>query len=309
MRFGLAVPAYGNGATEPAVADFLAAAEDLGFDSVWFSDHIAVPDYATAVNLSPPFLEPLTSCAWGLGRTTRLRFGTDVLVAPYRHPLQVAAVAGTLGRLAGDRLILGIGVGYLRGEFEALGAGPYEDRGRLTDEFLQTVRSAGDGLHVVRAPSPVPLWVGGNGRAARRRAALLGDGWHPLWMPDDRYAAARQEILELRAAAGVEGEFTFSYSCGRTRVLDRDPGDWPAPPPRAPEGSEFRYAPAAWTDARRRPRLVGNPEQFVGDLRLLEAAGVDQVTLRFGDAGIGQLEVFAREVAPAFASPTGVTAP
>jgi len=300
MRFGLAVRAYGDGATGPAVAELLAAAEALGFDSVWFPDHIAIPDYATAVNLSPPFLEPLASCAWGLGCTTRLRFGTDVLVAPYRHPLQVAAMAGTLGRLAGDRLILGVGVGYLRGEFEALGAGPYLDRGRLTDEFLRTVRSPGDGLHVVQAPSPVPLWVGGNGRAARRRAALLGDGWHPLWMPDVRYAAARREILELRAAAGLEGEFTFSYSCGRTRVLDRDPGDWPTPPPRAPEGSEFRYAPAAWTDTNHRPRLVGTPDQVVGDLHLLQAAGVDNVTLRFGDAGTDQLELFAREVAPAF---------
>jgi alkanesulfonate monooxygenase SsuD/methylene tetrahydromethanopterin reductase-like flavin-dependent oxidoreductase (luciferase family) len=301
MRFGVAVAAYGKGTTGAAVAEILAGAEELGFDSAWFADHMVVPDYAVAVNLSPPFLEPLATCAWGLARTARLRFGTDVLVAPYRHPLQVAAMAGTLGRLAGDRLVLGVGVGYLRGEFDALGAGPYEDRGRLTDEFLQTFRSPGEGLHVVQSPLPVPLWVGGNGAAARRRAALLGDGWHPLWMPDDRYAAARREILELRAAAGIKGGFTFSFSCGRTRVLDRDPGDWPAPPARAPLGSEFRYAPGPWTDAGNRPRLVGTPDQFVGDLRLLEAAGVDNVMLRFGDGGVEQLELFAREVAPAFA--------
>jgi len=300
MRFGIAIPAYGKGATGSVVADLVAAAEDLGFDSAWFADHIAVPDYAAAVNLSPPFLEPLATCAWGLGRTTRLRFGTDVLVAPYRHPLQVAAVAGTLGLLAGDRLILGVGVGYLRGEFDALDAGPYEDRGRVTDEFLRAIRSPGDGLHVVQAESPVPLWVGGNSAAARRRAALLGDGWHPLWLPDDSYAAARREILELRAAARIEGRFTFSFSCGRTRILESDPGNWPAPAPRAPEGSEFRYAPAAWTDADHRPRLVGTPEQFIGDLRLLETAGVDHVMLRFGETATDQLELFAREVAPAF---------
>lgn len=301
MRFGLAVPAYGTGATSSFVAELLAAAEELAFDSVWFADHLAVPEYAAAVNLSPPFLEPMVTCAWGLARTSRLRFGTDVLVAPYRHPLQVAAMAGTLGRLAGDRLVLGVGVGYLRGEFEALGAGPYAQRGRLTDEFLRTVRAPGEGLCVADASPPVPMWVGGNGPAARRRAALLGDGWHPLWMPADAYAAAREEILGLRASAGTGGPFTFSYSCGRTRVLDRDPGRWPAPPPRAPVGSEFRYAPAAWTDVDHRPRLVGTPEQVVGDLRLLEAAGVDSVTLRFGDAGVEQLERFAREVAPAFA--------
>ena len=300
MKFGIALPAYGENATSAAVDELLAGAEELGFDSVWFSDHIAVPDYAVAVNLRPPFLEPLATCAWGLARTSRLRFGTDVLVAPYRHALQVAATVGTIGRLAGDRLILGVGVGYLRGEFEALGVGPYEDRGRLTDEFVSTLRAPGEGLHVVQPPSPVPVWVGGNGAAARRRAALLGDGWHPLWMPDARYAAARREILDLRASAGLEHRFTFSYSCARTRVLDHDPGDWPAPPGRPPQGSEFRYAPPPWVDEDHRPRLVGTPDQFVGDLRLLEAAGVEQVILRFGDAAVEQLDRFAREVATAF---------
>jgi len=301
MRFGIAVPAYGQHATGRAVGELIAAADELGFESAWLADHVAVPDYATAVNLKPPFLEPLVTCAWGLARTTRLRFGTDVLVAPYRHPLLVAAMAGSVARLAEGRLILGVGVGYLRGEFEALAAGPYEDRGRVTDEFLRTLRSLPEGLHVAEPPSPVPLWVGGNGAPARRRAALLGDGWHPLWMADHRFADARQEILELRTSAGLDGEFTFSYSCGRTRVLEHDPGAWPAPPPRPPEGSEFAYAPPTWTDDNHRPRLIGTPDQVIGDLRLLKDAGVDHVTLRFGDVDVAQLERFAAEVAPAFA--------
>ena len=301
MKFGVSLPVFGDNATAGAVEELIAAAEELGFDSIWLPDHIAVPDYAVAVNLRPPFLEPLALCAWGLARTARIKFGTDVLVAPYRHPLQVAAMAGTIGRLAGDRLILGVGVGYLRGEFDALGVGPYEERGRITDEFLARLRSPGEGLHVVESLSPVPVLVGGNGAAARRRAALLGDGWHPLWMPDDRYAAARKEILDLRTSAGLTGGFAFSYSCGRTRVLDRDPGDWRPPPPRPPEGSEFRYAPPTWVDAANRPRLVGTPGQVIGDLRLLEDAGVELVALRFGEVGTSQLERFAREVALAFA--------
>ena len=91
MKFGFAIPAYGDEIDGNAVGDLLAAADELGYESAWFPDHIAVPDYAAAVNLSPPFLEPLAACAWGLAATSRVKFGTDVLVAPYRHPLRCSA--------------------------------------------------------------------------------------------------------------------------------------------------------------------------------------------------------------------------
>jgi alkanesulfonate monooxygenase SsuD/methylene tetrahydromethanopterin reductase-like flavin-dependent oxidoreductase (luciferase family) len=298
MKFGFAIPAYGAGASGAAVADLVAAGEELGFDSAWLPDHVAVPDYAAAVNLSPPFLEPMAACAWGLGATTRLRFGTDVLVAPYRHALLVAAMAGTLGRLAGDRLVLGVGIGYLRGEFEVLGAA-YDDRASDTEEWVRAVRTPPAGFSVVDAPAPVPIWIGGNSAKAVRRAALLGDGWHPLWLPAEDYAAARQRILEIRRDAGIEGEFTFSFSAGFTQFADRPAGGWPPPMERAPEGSEFRYAPAAWTAPDGRPRLVGSPDDLVDDLRLLSDAGVDHVTLRFGTSDPAPMARFARDVMPA----------
>jgi alkanesulfonate monooxygenase SsuD/methylene tetrahydromethanopterin reductase-like flavin-dependent oxidoreductase (luciferase family) len=299
MRFGFAVPAYGQHADGQRIRALLVAAEELAFDSVWFPDHIAVPEYAAAM-LSPPVLEPLAACAWGLGFTSRLHFGTDVLVAPYRHPLFVAALTGTLGRLAGDRLILGVGIGYLRGEFEILGAGPYENRVEATEAFLRAQRSMPQGYSVVSSTSPPPLWVGGNTRAAERRAALLGDGWHPLWMPDQAYAAARQRILQARADASRTGAFTFSYSCSHTQLLPQSRDHWPAPRTRAPRGSEFRYAPEDWTAENGRPRFVGTPDQVVSDLQLLEAAGVEHVTRRFLATEIQHLEHFAHEVRPAF---------
>jgi alkanesulfonate monooxygenase SsuD/methylene tetrahydromethanopterin reductase-like flavin-dependent oxidoreductase (luciferase family) len=260
---------------------------------------VAVPRYAAEVNLSPPFLEPLAACAWALGATTTLRLRVDVLVAPYRHPLLVAAMAGTLGRLAGDRLVLGLGVGYLRGEFDVLGA-DYRGRAATTERWIRELRRPPDGFTVVQARAPVPVWVGGNSAHARRRAALLGDGWHPLWLPADDYAQAREEILAIRSGAGIDTPFTFSFSAAATRFADEADGGWPAPPARAPVGSEFRYAPAAWSAPGGRPRLVGSPEELIGDLRLLEGAGVDHVTLRFGTTDVGPLERFARDVMPAF---------
>jgi alkanesulfonate monooxygenase SsuD/methylene tetrahydromethanopterin reductase-like flavin-dependent oxidoreductase (luciferase family) len=162
------------------------------------------------------------------------------------------------------------------------------------------LRDTPEGFSVVKAPTRVPVWVGGNNPRAHRRAALLGDGWHPLWLPPDEYAAAREEILAIRRDAGLDGEFTFSFSAGPTRFADVPDGGWPPAPPRAPEGSEFRYSPEFWMAPDGRPRLVGSPDDLVGDLRLLEDAGVDHVTLRFGTVDLAPYERFAAEVMPAF---------
>jgi alkanesulfonate monooxygenase SsuD/methylene tetrahydromethanopterin reductase-like flavin-dependent oxidoreductase (luciferase family) len=205
-----------------------------------------------------------------------------------------------LDHLEPGRFILGVGVGYLRGEFEVLGAPAYESRADATEGFLRVFRNPPEGFSVMPSGG-VPLWVGGNSPRAQRRAALLGDGWHPLWMPAASYAAAREGILRARAAAGLPPAFTFSFSCGATKVLDRDPQDWPPPRGRAPLGTEFSYAPAEAVDDDNRPRFVGTPDQLVGDLGLLAAAGVDHVTLRFASTDIAQLERFASAVMPAFA--------
>jgi alkanesulfonate monooxygenase SsuD/methylene tetrahydromethanopterin reductase-like flavin-dependent oxidoreductase (luciferase family) len=295
MSFGFAVPAYGPWTDKGEVRALLQAGEDLGYESAWWPDHIAVPDYGRDFLLEPPFLEPLAACGWGLGCTRRLRFGTDVLVAPYRHALQVAATAGTWAHLEPGRFILGVGIGYLRGEFEVLGTVPYDQRAAATDEFLRTFRHPPDGFSMMPS-ADIPLWVGGNSRGARRRAALLGDGWHPLWMPPGDYAAARDEIRRTRADAGLTSAFAFSYSCAATQVLDHDPRDWPAPRGRAAIGTELSYAPAQLVAEGQRPYFVGTPDQLIGDFGQLADAGVEHVTLRFASTDISQLERFATEV-------------
>ena len=303
MKFGVAIPSYGAEATGTEVRDLIIAIEELGYASAWFPDHIAVPREVAGPGLSPPFFEPLTSCAFALALTKRIVVGTDILVGPYRHPLLVAAMAGTMGQLAGARLVLGVGIGYLRGEFEALGAGPYEERAGRTEEFLRGFRAPPETAVVITAPAPVPVWVAGNSPQAERRAALLGDGWHPLWTSADEYAAARERIVALRTEAGLPGPFTFSYSCMATAIVDKR-RRWSAPPPRPPKGSEFRYQPEMWVADGNRPRFVGTADEVTGDFRLLEGAGVDHVVLRFGSLDTGPLEHFVAEVLPRFHEPS-----
>ena len=300
MRFGVAIPSYGPDAEAAVVEDLVTAGEELGFDSAWLPDHIAVPDYADTA-MHPPFLEPLVTCAWALRATRRITLGTDVLVAPYRHALLVSAMVNTIGRLAPERFVLGVGIGYLVGEFDVLGL-DYDQRAAATEALLEQLREPPPGFSVIDAPTPTPLWVGGNNPKALRRAALLGDGWHPLWLAPEQYAAARRTILAIRSDAGRAEPFTFSFSARFTRFADGADG-WPAPAPRAPVGSEFRYAPEPWIAVDGRPGLVGTPDDLISDLRALADAGVDHVTLRFGTRDVAPLERFARDVMPAFTDP------
>ena len=331
ISFGFVVPSFGPFIAPEAMADVVVEAEELGYADVWFGDHLAVPGYAA--HLTPPdWIEPLAACALALGRTRRLRVGTDVLVLPYRNPLVLAKEAATLHHLTGGRLVLGVGVGYLRGEFAALGA-DHARRGAVTDEYLDVLdllwSSDGEpvshhGTHVsfddvCAGPRPeggrVPVWVGGNAPPALRRAARAGNGWHPLFPTPEQYAASRRVILDERAALGLDGPFTFSLSCAATGLVSAAPDryethTWADVPP------DFHYAPPAPEADDGRPRFVGTPDQVADDLAAYEAAGVDHVTLRFANGGpgvgvdelLGQARWFADEVAPRFSTPAAAAA-
>ncbi|MEU4954555.1 LLM class flavin-dependent oxidoreductase [Streptomyces lavendulae] len=177
MKLGVNVPNFGPGTDPGVLRDWARISEGLGYDLLMVSDHVTVtPDVAE--RYPEPFHEPFTTLSWLAGVTTGVRLGTTVLVLPYRHPLLVARMAANLSRLSGGRFVLGVGVGWARQEFDALGV-PFTARGRLTDEYLATLRDtwrtgSGDG-----AP-PIPVWVGGHSAAALRRAARFGDAWHPL---------------------------------------------------------------------------------------------------------------------------------
>jgi len=186
VRLGVNVPNFGPGTNPDVLRRWALTVEGLGFDLLMVSDHIAVtPDVAE--QYPAPFYEPFTTLSWLAGLTRAIRLGTTVLIVPYRHPLLIARMAANLNDLSGGRLVLGVGVGWAREEFGALGV-PFRDRGRLTDEHLLAMRAAWQDETDYRS-GHIPLWIGGNSDAALRRAVRLGDAWHPLrftpgWMAE-----------------------------------------------------------------------------------------------------------------------------
>ncbi|GAA4053488.1 LLM class flavin-dependent oxidoreductase [Nonomuraea soli] len=167
MKLGVNVPNFGPGTDPGVLREWARVVEGLGFDLLMMSDHVTItPDVAE--RYPEPFYEPFTTLSWLAGVTTTLRLGTTVLVLPYRHPLLVSRMATNLAQLSGGRFVLGVGIGWARQEFEALGV-PFAERGRLTDDCLDALREA-----------EYPIWVGGNSDAGIRRAVRYGHAWHPL---------------------------------------------------------------------------------------------------------------------------------
>jgi alkanesulfonate monooxygenase SsuD/methylene tetrahydromethanopterin reductase-like flavin-dependent oxidoreductase (luciferase family) len=197
VRIGVNVPNFGPGTDPGVLRDWAQTVEGLGFDLLMVSDHIAVtPDVAE--QYPAPFYEPFTTLAWLAGITSRIRLGTTVLIVPYRHPLLIARMAANLNQLSAGRLVLGVGVGWARQEFDALGVA-FHQRGKLTDDHLRAVRTAWDNDEDYHS-GRIPIWVGGNSDAGLRRAVRLGDAWHPLrntlgWLLEaiDRMRAAADE--------------------------------------------------------------------------------------------------------------------
>ncbi|WP_328663831.1 LLM class flavin-dependent oxidoreductase [Streptomyces sp. NBC_00328] len=199
MRIGVNVPNFGPGTNPDVLARWAKTVEGLGFDLLMLSDHVAITS-DVAKQYPAPFYEPVTTLAWLAGITTRIKLGTTVLIAPYRHPLLVARMAANLHQLSGGRLILGVGVGWAREEFEALGV-PFERRGALTDELLRTIRAAWEN-EADYGCGQVPIWVGGNSDAAMRRAVRFASPWHPLRFTMPWFREALNRLNSISADLG-----------------------------------------------------------------------------------------------------------
>jgi probable F420-dependent oxidoreductase len=217
---------------EPERAITLAqAAEQAGFESLWAPEHVVIPvEHAPRYGFSDDghlggdrdFPDPLIWLAYVAAATSTIRLGTGVLILPGHNPLHLAKSVATLDKLSGGRVMLGVGVGWLREEFDALDV-PFTDRGARTDEYIDILRTlwrdhpaAYTGTYRSFAPlesrpapvngARVPIHCGGDSPAAARRAGRLGDGFFPAMYPAERVRRELPALLdELRRSAAAAG--------------------------------------------------------------------------------------------------------
>jgi probable F420-dependent oxidoreductase len=282
MDFGLHLPASSPTVTTEDLVRFAQQAEALGFYCLTVADHIVVPKdisvpYPYTIDGKYPgagyHLETLTTMSFLAGATKRIRFATSVMIAPYRNPILTAKMLSSLDVLSNGRVIVGLGVGWMKEEFDNLQAPPFEDRGKVTDEYIKAFRELWTSdnpsfkgkycnfSNVVFLPKPVqkptiPIWIGGHSKQALRRAGQLGDGWHPIGgvptiplEPDDM----KRDMETLAEHA---------------RRAGRDPKTIRV----ALKGSLFDKEKKI--DGRRR-RFMGTAEEIASDIREYRAAGVD----------------------------------
>ncbi|GMU77849.1 MAG: LLM class F420-dependent oxidoreductase [Acidimicrobiia bacterium] len=210
------------------VARIARAADALGYHHLTCSEHVGIPIAAAAVRGST-YWDPLSVFGYLAAHTERIRFATYVLVLGYHHPLELVKRYGTLDRVCGGRLILGVGVGSLQEEFDLLGA-PFEGRGERGDDAIRALRAsfghaepAYHGSHydydgfVIDPTSiqrPVPVWIGGRTARSLRRAVELGDGWIPFGLSIDEAGVMLARARATEAWSARTTPLTIALQAG-----------------------------------------------------------------------------------------------
>jgi probable F420-dependent oxidoreductase len=308
MEFGVHLPHLGRSATRDTLIEWATEADRLGLHSGWVSDHIAWPrdiessypytdDGSFPGGFDMPWLDPLGTLMFVAARTERIKLGTTVLILGYRPPVLTAKWMSTLDVLSEGRAILGVGVGWMREEFEVIGM-PFDHRGARADEQLEIFEElftsetpSYDGAYyafgeVGFSPKPpngrIPIWVGGSSEAAFRRTARYADGFHAAFEKVERVAEEWEAIG--RACEAIDrdrDEITLSVR------LYLDP--------------EARMEPAK--------SLQGSADQMAETVATWRDAGVQHLALDVvaGGGATGRLDAlraFMADVAPSFPAAT-----
>lgn len=333
MRFGVHIPTCIEGMMYPVPfarpEDVLPTAllcERLGFDSVWGNDHMTTQRYVQREFPHPPnFYEPLITFAYCAAQTTRLRFATGILVLPMRHMAVVAKQVATLDQLSGGRMILGVGTGAYREEYEAL----FPDakavhRGTLVEEGIQalrllfTERRATYRGRYVRfeevecfpkpRQDPMPIYAGGNHPEVRRRAGQYGEGWMPAVLSPEEIARGVEDVQRAAAKAGRDAAAIdiapqFAVSIGRTHEEAQR---------RFRASQLYKHLESLRTTTLREQtggyeqrNLIGSPEAICERIRVYARAGVTTCSgMLFVASTVPEMqeaiELFGREVIPNF---------
>jgi probable F420-dependent oxidoreductase len=295
MKFGVTIPNnWGIEDPQQALA-FGPLAEELGYDSVWIMDHLFNNGYIRERLDDKPYYHTLAILSHLSATTNRVLLGTSVLVLPYHNPVELAKYTATLDQMSGGRVTLGVGVGAMTPEFETLGI-PLKQRGSLTNECIAIMKelwtNPNPSYHSRRwnfsglkfSPKPaqkphIPLWIGGPSPGALKRAATLGDGWHPSGVSAEDYSISRREIEKLARAAGRDPQW-LTWSA-RVQV-------------------EAHGSPSSGRAASR-ARIPGNDaDRMMAGIAAYQNAGVEHIVLALNTGDVdrigGMMEVIARRV-------------
>ncbi len=293
MNFGY-VTAQNWGLPDPKdVIDLAVRAEELGYDSVWVNHHILNLGYIYDRLEGRPYYDALTTLTWIGALTERVRLGTTVIVLPYLNPLVLAKSVATLDSMSGGRVTLGVGVGMLREENEALGS-DFSTRGAYADESIRIMRelwTAEDVEHHGRffdfgplkfSPKPVqqpgvPILIGGTSPPAMRRCALIGDGWHPnggtIAQIGEQFRAIKQ-MAERHGRDPGDIQLVVRYEVD---VLETESGDESTP-------------------------MIGTPDELARSVAGLQEIGASEIVLGTSTSDVDRIrriqEVFAERVMP-----------
>jgi len=226
MKIGITVPNNWGVEDVREVVALGQRAEQLGFDSIWTMDHLFNIGFVRDRLDDKPYFHPLGILSFLAAKTTTITLGTSVIVLPYHNPIELAKYSATLDQLSGGRFILGVGAGGMREESDALGL-DFHRRGAIASEMMRVMRELWtsdmpafsgaiwrfDSLRFSPKPvqRPMPIWVGGASPGAMKRAATLGDGWHPSGISPENYRSGAEQIKRMAAAAGRDpGQISLS---------------------------------------------------------------------------------------------------
>ena len=278
--------------------DVARRADERGLDSIWVTDHVIVPSQVDII-YREHMLDPLAVLPWLAGVTERITLGTSVVILPYRSPIPVAKLLASVDVLSGGRLVVGAAIGWMEGEFDALGV-PFKERVSRSEEALalmkalwtearpdlDTDRHHLHGLQVspmpLRKPRP-PIWIGGMSEAALRRVARVGDGWHATGATPEVFRQGKQSVTRFWKEAGRTGEPAWSL---RIAIFVDGVHEWAV---------EEKFL-------RGRHPLKGTVKQITGQLAEYQRLGVDHVALEVSYStypGILEtIDIIAEEVKP-----------